>query len=301
MKFLLLLVFLFAFGVTGRTQSLLNDVKELSSDRYQGRKTGTEGNRMAGDYIVKRYKEIGIKSYNTSYRYSFSFKSGRKIVKGTNLIGYVPGKKKEIIVISAHYDHLGIINNQIYNGADDNASGVGGLLEIAEYFSGHQPEHTLVFAAFDAEEMGLQGAKAFVANPPVPMSMIKLNINLDMISHNDKAELYVAGTYYYPFLKDYLITTNKSIKLLKGHDTPGLSQNDDWTNQGDHGAFHARKIPFLYFGVEDHKDYHQPTDDFENINKEFYKNAVNAILEVINNYDQDNTIQKAFKKKLIMK
>ncbi|MGX5687795.1 M20/M25/M40 family metallo-hydrolase [Arcticibacter tournemirensis] len=297
---LVILGILLSACFAGRCQSLLNDVKELSSDKYQGRKTATQGNRMAAEYIVKRFKAIGLKSYNNSFKHSFSFRNQEKTIKGTNLIGYIQGKKKDVIVISAHYDHLGVINGKIYNGADDDASGIGGLLAIAEHFSRNKPEHTLVFVAFDAEEMGLQGAKAFVARPPVALGLIQLNINLDMISHNDKGELYVAGTYHYPDLKGYLFVTNTKIKLLRGHDNPQLISTDDWTNQGDHGAFHAKKIPFLYFGVEDHKDYHQPSDDFENINKEFYKNAVSSILEVVKNYDQGKTIQKVFRNKKIM-
>lgn len=294
-------IFLASAGSVFAQSQLLKDVKELSSDKYKGRKTGSDGNEMAAGYIIARFKAIGIKSYNSNFRQSFTFKNQGKTITGANLVGYIPGKKKDVIVISAHYDHLGIINGEIYNGADDNASGVGGLLEIARYFCTYPPEHTLIFAAFDAEEMGLKGAKAFVSKPPVPLSQIKLNVNLDMVSHNDKGELYVAGTYYYPSLKDYLAVTNSSIKLLRGHDTPDLSANDNWTNQGDHGAFHEKKIPFLYFGVEDHKDYHQPTDDFSNINTGFYIKAVDVILNVVKNYDQGKTVQKAFRKKLIMK
>jgi Zn-dependent M28 family amino/carboxypeptidase len=204
-----------------------------------------------------------------------------------------------VIVISAHYDHIGIIKDEIYNGADDNASGVAALLSFAKYFKANQPNYTLVFALFDAEEMGLQGAKAFVANPPVGLEKIKLNINMDMISHNDKGELYVAGTFKYPELKKYLITTNPNIKLLAGHDDPKLG-HDDWTNQSDQGAFNAKNIPFLYFGVEDHKDYHKATDEFKNINQEFYTNAVSVILEVVKNIDQKRDIESIFRGNLQM-
>lgn len=301
MKFpFFLFMLLFVACSATKPQSLLNDVKELSSDKYQGRKTSTEGNRKAADYIVRRFESIGLNRYHNSFRYPFSFKSRGKDIGGTNLIAYIPGKKKDIIVISAHYDHVGVVNGKIYNGADDNASGVAGMLEIANYFKHNQPEHTLLFAAFDGEEMGLQGAKAFLNQAPVDISLIRLNINLDMVSHNDKGELYVAGTYYYPDLKDYLFITNPKIKLLAGHDRPDLSAKDNWTDQGDHGAFYALKIPFLYFGVEDHKDYHQPTDDYENINKEFFKDAVSVVLEVVRNYDQGRTLQKTLRSKKIM-
>lgn len=286
---------------TIQSQQLLKDVQELSSDKYKGRKAGTEENKMAAEYIIQRFKDIGLKAYDNDYKKPFIFKDrSGKSVNGTNLIAYIPGKKTEAIVISAHYDHIGVINGNIYNGADDNASGVGGLLSIATYFSKNKPEHTLVFAAFDAEESGLKGAKAFVEKPPLNFDHIKFNVNLDMISRSEKNELYAVGTYHYPVLKSHVVSTNPNIKILFGHDVPGTGK-EDWTKQSDQGAFNAKKIPFLYFGVEDHADYHRPTDDFSRINKEFYQNAVNAILEVVQNIDKSVTIQKIFRDKLIMK
>jgi len=281
---------------------LLKDVEILSSDEYEGRKSGTKGSELSRTYLTKRLKEIGVvplPSLN-SYEQNFEIKGRNSITKGVNLISYVKGKTDDVIVISAHYDHVGIIKNEVYNGADDNASGVGALLSYAKYFKEHQPNNTLIFALFDAEEMGLQGAKAFVANPPVALEKIKLNINMDMISHNDKGELYAVGTFKYPQLKKYLITTNPNIKLMFGHDDPKLG-HDDWTNQSDQGAFNAKNIPFIYFGVEDHVDYHKATDEFKNINKEFYVNAVSIIQEVILNIDKQRDIQAIFRENLQMK
>ena len=278
---------------SGRVQSqtaLLEDLKELSSDKYEGRKTGTKGNRMAAAYIVKRFREIGLRAFNQGYMHRFSFNAGGAEHQGTNLLAYIQGKKKEAVVISAHYDHLGIVNKQIYNGADDNASGVAALLELASYFKKNQPEHTLFFAAFDAEEMGLKGAYAFVEKPPLSLNLIKLNINLDMISHSDRNELYVAGTRYHPFLKKFLQVKEDKVQLIPGHDEPPLNSHNNWTKQGDHGAFYDKKIPFLYFGVEDHEDYHKPSDDFQNINHDFYKASVAIILKVILNCDKNMNI-----------
>lgn len=287
-------------NVNADTQ-LLKDVETLSSDAYEGRKSGTKGGEMARSYLIGRLKEIGIQPYPSlkGYEQNFEIRSRNTLTSGKNLIAYIPGKSENVIVISAHYDHIGVINNEVYNGADDNASGVGALLKFAAYFAKNKPNNTLIFALFDAEEMGLQGAKAFVANPPLSLDKIKLNINMDMISHNDKGELYVAGTYKYPELKKYLFTTIKDIKLLTGHDDPKLG-HDDWTNQSDQGAFNAKNIPFLYFGVEDHKDYHKATDEFQNINKSFYINASNVILEVISNIDKERDLQSIFKEKVQM-
>lgn len=283
---------------------LLKDVEVLSSDAYEGRKTGTKGAEMARTYITGRLKEIGIKPYPglSGYEQAFEIKgrNGGATLQGKNLIAYIPGKTDHVIVISAHYDHIGIIKNEIYNGADDNASGVAGLLQFAKYFAKNKPNNTLIFAVFDGEEMGLQGAKAFVANPPVALEKIKLNINMDMISHNDKQELYATGTFKYPQLKPFLVSSNPNLKLLLGHDDPKLGR-DDWTNQSDQGAFNAKNIPFIYFGVEDHKDYHKATDEYQNINKQFFIDAANTIQEVIINIDKQRDIQAIFRESLQMK
>jgi Zn-dependent M28 family amino/carboxypeptidase len=200
-------------------------------------------------------------------------------------------------VISAHYDHLGVINGKTFNGADDNASGVAGMLKIALHYARSKPNYTLIFAAFDAEEFGRKGSEYFVNHLPIDIKRIKLNINLDMISHNDKGELYATGTYRNPQLKNYIVTTNPDLKILFGHDNPKLGV-DDWTEQSDQAAFNSKNIPFVYFGVEDHKDYHKSTDTFENINQEFFINAANSILEITDNFDKDRTVQKVFKEKL---
>jgi len=261
---------------------LLKDVEILSSDAYEGRKTGTKGGEMARKYIESRFKEIGLNKLPSfsDYEMPFSFKSSKgNTVEGKNLLGYVEGKSKNVIVISAHYDHIGVINNEIYNGADDNASGVAALLKLASYYLKNKPYHTLIFAAFDAEEAGLQGASAFVKNPPVQLENIKLNINMDMVSHNDKGELYACGTFKYPQLKPAVFSKSSKIKIILGHDDPKMGSND-WTNQSDHSAFNDKDIPFIYFGVEDHKDYHKATDEFKNINPVFFTNANEAILEI---------------------
>ncbi|GAA3953965.1 M20/M25/M40 family metallo-hydrolase [Pedobacter ginsengiterrae] len=282
---------------------LLKDVEILSSDAYQGRKTGTKGAEMARAYIIERFQKLGLKSYpqHVNYAQEFTFNSrGGAKVNGTNVIGYIPGKTSNVIVVSAHYDHLGVVKDEVFNGADDNASGTAGLLKIAAYFAKNKPTNTIIFASFDAEEMGLQGAKAFVANPPVNINTIAVNLNMDMISHSDKGELYVAGTFKYPDLKKYVDTTRKEIKVILGHDDPKLG-HDDWTNQSDQGAFNAKNIPFLYFGVEDHKDYHKATDEYSTITKQFFSDAANAVLDVVKSIDKQSELQKSLKDKMIMK
>jgi len=264
------------------TEFMLEDLRKLSHDAAEGRRTGTNGAEAARRFIIKQMENMRLKSLQDDFRHSFSFTTSRgDTIQGENIVGYIKGEQQTAFVITAHFDHLGVRDGVVYNGADDNASGVAALLALAEYFQSYKPRHTLVFAALDAEEMGLQGAKAFVNDPSIPQEMIKLNINMDMISMNDKNELYVAGTHHYPQLKPIIQEVNVlPLQLKFGHDSPDLG-NDDWTNSSDHGPFHKKGIPFLYFGVEDHEHYHKPTDDFENVNKDFYIKAVHAILDCI--------------------
>jgi len=290
-----ILLFAFLFLIQNRaitqtsidTLQLLNDVKTLSADSMQGRKSCTAGSRKAQRYILAAFKENNLRAFNGSFKQIFSFSTRTtKCDSAANLLGYIPGAASNCIVLSAHYDHLGVVNGQIYHGADDNASGVAALLAIMDYFSRQQPRHTLIFAVLDGEEFGLQGARAFVHNSPVEVKKIALNVNLDMVSRNDRNELYVAGTYHYPVLKPYLekIAATGTVKLRLGHDR-GENSTDNWTDASDHAPFHEMGIPFAYFGVEDHADYHQPTDVFTGINPKFFINAVTTILAAVLAFD----------------
>jgi Zn-dependent M28 family amino/carboxypeptidase len=272
--------------------SLLRDVQILASDALEGRETGTVGNIMAQAFIEHRFEELGLKKFGESYRHLFDHTNQRRnrtFENAVNLIGYVEGSKhpERFIVMTAHYDHLGIRNGEIYNGADDNASGTAGLMAAAAWFTKNQPENSIMFIAFDAEEQGLGGARYFVNNPVLPLEQIILNINMDMISTNPVNELYAVGTYHYPFLKPLIeeSTIEAPVNVLFGHDSPDLPPADDWTMSSDHGPFHQMGIPFIYFGVEDHPQYHQPGDVFENITPDFYYNAVKTILTVVRDID----------------
>ena len=270
---------------------LIRDIQILSADDMEGRSADRPSMQKARDYIEKRFAESELEPFGGSFRQEFEIKLRgiSQPLKGVNFVGRLAGRKQrdKYIVITAHYDHDGIKRGEIYNGADDNASGTAALFAVASYFKKHQPEHSLIFAAFDAEEKGLLGSRHFVANLPVKKELVRLNVNMDMISRNDKGELYAAGAFHYPQLRPILIEAQKRarVKLLLGHDDPKLGRND-WTGQSDHAAFHAQKIPFVYFGVEDHPDYHKPTDDFERIQPEFYVKAVETIIEAIKGLDR---------------
>ena len=280
---------------------LLKDVKYLSSDELQGRESGTPENRIARQYVLERFIKLRVPSIGRTHLQEFTFETrAKKKIEAANVIGYVRGKKnpKKYIVITAHYDHVGVRRGEIYNGADDNASGTAALMAFASYFKQFPPNNTIVFVALDAEEMGLQGARYFVDNLPTKQEDILLNINMDMISRNDKNELYVAGLFHYPKLKPFIDAIQKKakVKLPYGHDRPELKSND-WTFSSDHGPFHRKKIPFIYFGVEDHKDYHKPSDMYENIQPKFYVNAVETILMAIKSIDKKYKVKEKYKGK----
>lgn len=253
---------------------LLKHVKELADDAYQGRETATKGAEKARKYIISEFQKLGVKPLGKTFEQEFPLRKNDNQLKGTNIIGYVAGtlKEKEFIVISAHYDHEGIKNGKIYNGADDDASGIAALMAFAEYFQKNPPKHSVILAAFDAEEKGLIGSYYFVENSIVPQQQIQLNINMDMISRSEKKELYVVGPQYNSKYKTIIENVKETgdVSLKIGH--------KEWTFASDHAGFHKANIPFIYFGVEDHKDYHQPTDDFENIHPTFYKNVVQTII-----------------------
>ena len=270
--------------------ALLERVRYLSLDSLEGRQTGTKGNLIAREYVINQFKKYDIAPLLEDYTQPFSFEGRRdkKTYEGANVLGVIKGTEhaEKYIVISAHYDHVGVRDGKVYNGADDDASGTSAIIAMAEYFKNNPPKHSVVIAAFDAEEMGLQGASHFVKANTLPKEQIVMNVNLDMVGRNDNNELYVVGTNLYTQLQPAIegLELPENFKLLTGHD--GLDGKQSWVFSSDHGPFHREKIPFLYFGVEDHKDYHKPTDDFENIQPEFYAKAVTDVIAVFKKLDE---------------
>lgn len=267
--------------------SLLQHIKALSSDAFEGRRTGTKGGIKAKRYVINEFQKLNVLPLYKNYEQPFSFSEGGKTYQAVNVLGLIKGTEEpnKYIVISAHYDHEGIQNGAIYNGADDDASGVSALFSFAEYFKNNPPKHSVILAAFDAEELGLKGSKYYVNNPIVPLKSIMVDLNMDMISRSDKNELFAVGTRFNKTLKDVILNNKPSenIQLIVAHD--GEDGLENWTYSSDHSSFHKKGVPFIYFGVEDHEDYHMPTDDFENIQPEFYIESVKGIISVFQKID----------------
>jgi Zn-dependent M28 family amino/carboxypeptidase len=226
----------------------------------------------------------GVQPPESGYRQVFSWPGGT----GENLVGTLPGGDPDgnVIVLTAHYDHVGIRNGVIYNGADDNASGAAAVLEIARQLSEAPLMHPVVVALLDAEEVGSWGARALLDSPPVPIERIALNVNLDMVARTDGV-LWAAGAYHSPGLRPVLeeVAARAPSTLRLGHDRAGAPEGDDWTGSSDHSAFHEAGIPFVYFGVEDHEDYHRPTDDVERVDPAELVASVRTILMALRALD----------------
>ena len=258
---------------------LLADVTTLASDAFEGRGAGTPGGYRAADFVERRFRESGLAgAFDDRFRQTVALPQGGD---GVNLAARVEGTvfPQQVLLVTAHYDHLGVRAGQVYNGADDNASGVAALFALAEQLREDPPAHTVVLAAFDAEEQGLVGAQAFADTPPVPLGAVLAVVNLDMVS---RGPLWAAGTAHYPHLGRLFQAAG--LDLRYGHDEG--TGADNWTGASDHAVFHRQGVPFVYFGVEDHADYHAPTDDAARIDPAVFAHNVDTVIEAVRVLDR---------------
>jgi len=243
---------------------------------------------LVSEFISKSYfkNDIGIialqvpKSYKDSLKnIEVYLKISKEKVKGENIFAVKKGKSLRYIIIGAHYDHLGYgdISSldkiyDIHNGADDNASGVAGVLEIANYFKDKNISDNLVFAFWDCEEIGTVGSDYYVKNPLFPLENTKAYINFDMIGRLKDSVLIVIGSKTANEFEDILNRNNEFFKLKFSNSGFGSS---------DQNAFYNAKIPVLHFFTGSHKDYHKTTDDPEFINFEGEKQILDYVIKVI--------------------
>lgn len=268
---------------------LISDLFRLSHDSMAGRAAMTAENAKARAFLASELRRLGVDPVNGRHEHPFAMPRRNRpdSVQGVNVLGMVRGNEfpDRVIVVSAHFDHVPPRNGQIYNGADDNASGTATLLQLAAHFRRHAPRHTLIFAFFDAEEMGLLGARAFVATPPVPLAQIAANVNMDMVARGDNGILWAVGTTPWPQMKPLVesLVPLAPVTLKMGFDTG--TGRDNWTSLSDQGAFHAQGIPFVYFGVEDHPDYHEPSDDPEKVNPAWFYASARTVAAFVTRLD----------------
>lgn len=240
----------------------------LANDTFEGREAGSRGGRAAAGYLVEQFEKIGLHPAGTGDGYTQTFHNSMR-----NLIGKLPGSdpelSEEVILIGAHYDHVGYGTRsnsfgplgKIHNGADDNASGVSALLEAAQamkLLNGSQ-RRTILFCLWDGEEKGLLGSHHWLTQPTVPRSAIRCAVNLDMVGRlrNDTAEVYGIRT-----ARDL----RRIISQANGPDGPALDFMWKMQEDSDHYNFYRYGIPTLMFHTGKHDDYHRPSDDVEKLN-----------------------------------
>ena len=265
---------------TIKSEELKKNLFVIASNEMQGRDTGSPGQKKAGEYIVNFYKNLGIQhpsSMDSYYqRVPAEFMTGRsgKLPDSENILAYIPGSEKpdELIVISAHYDHVGTRNGVIYPGADDDGSGTVAVMEIAEAFqaakkAGHGPKRSILFLHVTGEEHGLFGSDYYSQHPIFPLENTVADLNIDMIGRDDpenrgKDYVYVIGS---EMLSSELKVINEAankktvnIELNYKYDDPRDTERLYY--RSDHYNFAKHNIPVAFYFDGIHEDYHKPTD-----------------------------------------
>jgi hypothetical protein len=313
MKKISLLVLFITFLGCKEDYTYNNKIKEdvafLSDDTLEGRETGTKGEQAAAAYIVERFNELDLQPKGTEGFYqSFSFKPKKgphgevdytnagedSTITGTNVLAFIDNQAENTIIIGAHYDHLGYGSEgslhrgdkEIHNGADDNASGVAVMLDLAGKLKTANLSNNYLFMAFSGEEMGLLGSNYFTKNATLDLSKANYMINMDMVGRlkqDNTLAVYGVGTS--PRWKQTLSSTNPGFKLVEQESGVGPS---------DHTSFYLQDIPVLHFFTGQHDDYHKPGDDPEKLNYEGMDAISNYIFDIITELDDDGKL--AFRK-----
>lgn len=271
-----------------------------ASDEFEGRNTGEPGQKKAVKYLKDFYVSQGIASplggddyfQEVPSEYLSNNRRGMTLKDSENVVAFIKGTEKpdEIVVISAHLDHEGVKNGEIYNGADDDGSGTVAILEIAEAFkqatdAGKGPKRSILFLHVTAEEKGLLGSKYYTENPIFPLANTVTNLNIDMIGRVDDRH---KGNPNYVYLigSDKLSTElhNISEAMNKKYTNIDLDYkyNDDndpnrFYYRSDHYNFAKHNIPIIFYFNGTHADYHRPTDTPDKINYEMLENRARLV------------------------
>ena len=269
---------------TINTEELKVHVEEVSSDKYNGRMTGEEGHNQVCDYIRNYYKSQQIKapeSHPNYYQKVPKEELPDNLKDSQNIIAYIEGAEfpDEYLYISAHSDHEGIIDGEIYNGADDNGSGTAAVLEMAEAFSkaiedGYRPKRSIVFLHVTAEEVGLHGSRYYTDNPIFPLENTVSTLNIDMIGRVDERHKENEN-YIYLIGADKMSTELHFIAQEANSSFTNLELDYKYNADNDHNRYYYRSdhynfatkgIPVIFFFNGEHEDYTKPTDTADKIN-----------------------------------
>jgi acetylornithine deacetylase/succinyl-diaminopimelate desuccinylase-like protein len=267
--------------------SLKTDLTIIASDEMEGRETGSAGQKKAGTYLIEQYEKYGIifpkgaTNYYQKVPAAFMNKPyNDNLPDSENIWAFVEGSEKpeEVLVISAHYDHIGIKNGEVYNGADDDGSGTVAILAVAQAFQkakndGYGPKRSILFLHVTGEEHGLHGSRFYSENPLFPIENTIANINIDMIGRRDDAHkdnsnyVYVIGADRLSTDLDNVVAVanKKYINMELDYKFNDVNDPNHFYERSDHYNFASKGIPavFLFNGV--HEDYHQKTDEVSKI------------------------------------
>ena len=284
-KFVTLLLLVFALDDCRSEEDITVEesrktLSYLASDKMEGRKPGNPGNFIAVSFIKKEFESYGLETHLQKFTYTFRWRVGlfrwRTVeIETMNVIGVLKGTSDKHVVIGAHMDHLGVDGDgDAYNGADDNASGTTAILELAEAFgkSDARPKDTIVFIAFNAEELGLLGSKHYVSDPLLPLDDCKLMINLDMVGRLRGTTVTAQGG-----------NLSRSVTQLvdKLDDNYPFDVNITAAgNRSDHAPFNWNGVPVLFFHTGTHPQYHRTTDDPDLINYEGLVNIAKFVKDL---------------------
>ncbi len=265
-----------------KSEDLRRHTNVLASDTFEGREAGSRGGKAAGVYLTGELKKLRVNPGNGKLFYQHFGYDYR------NVLALLPGRdpvlKREYIIVGAHYDHVGYGTarnsrgpiGSVHNGADDNASGTAGLLELAEAFCSFSPgpKRSVMFAFWDAEEKGLLGSKHWADHPTVSLDRVKLMVNLDMIGRLRGSTLEVYGIRTAGGLRRLLSEQNRNTDL-------DLEFNWDNRRDSDHYPFFTRRIPFVMFHTKKHEDYHRPSDDVGKLNLRGMQRVVRLLFQTV--------------------
>lgn len=265
-----------------KSEELKKNLYVIAADDMEGRDTGSPGQKRAADYIINYYKKINVNppaavsSYLQTVPAAFMNEQsrGKKFDDSANILAFIKGSEKpdEVIVISAHYDHIGMRDGKVYNGADDDGSGTVAVMEIAEAFQqavkeGHPPKRSVLFLHVTGEEHGLFGSGYYADNPVFPLANTVVDLNIDMIGRDDAANR--GKQYVYVIGSEMLSSELKVINEAANKKTQNLELNykyDDPNDKdrlyyrSDHYNFAKKGIPVAFYFDGIHEDYHRETD-----------------------------------------
>ncbi len=289
-------------------KQMKKDIEYLASDELEGRDTGSPGEAKAADYVANRFKKLGLEPKGTdNYFQVFTFKPRRNPhstdttelpdMTGKNVVGYIDNGAPSTVVIGAHFDHLGYggkgsgsrdtVSGQIHNGADDNASGVAMMLQLAANFVKGPKHNNYLFIAFSGEEKGLFGSSYYAKNPTIDIDRVNYMINMDMVGRlDDKKALAVYGIGTSPGWKEACEKANSY-----GFD---LMFEESGVGPSDHTSFYLQDVPVLHFFTGQHEDYHTPADDADKINYDGMLIVASYVYDII--VDMDDELKLEFVK-----